>query len=82
MPGYLEGYRTTQWRTTPGATVTSGDWKLIEFFEDGRLELYNLRSDLREKRNLASAMPEKAEELHEVMLGWRAETLALMPVRK
>lgn len=82
MPGYLEGYRTTRWRTTPAASVTSGDWKLIGFFEDGRRELYNLRTDLREKRDLASAMPEKAKELREMMLRWRAQTNAAMPVRK
>ncbi len=62
--------------------MTSGDWKLIEFFEDGRRELYNLRTDLREKRDLASAMPEKAKELREMMLRWRAQTNAAMPVRK
>ncbi len=32
---------------TPGSSIRAGDWKLIEFFEDGRIELYNLRDDIR-----------------------------------
>ncbi len=82
FPGYLEGHRPGRWRTAPGASVIEGDWKLIEFFEDGRLELYNLRSDLRERNNLAERFPEKARELHARMLAWRAETKAAMPSRK
>ncbi len=38
--------------------MRAGDWKLIEFFEDGRLELYNLADDIGEERNLAGAEPE------------------------
>ena len=41
-----------------------GDWKLIEFFEDGALELYNLKKDLGEENNLAKKIPEKTKELH------------------
>ena len=40
---------------TPGSSVRAGDCKLIEFFEDGRLELYNLANDIGEERNLAEA---------------------------
>jgi hypothetical protein len=35
----------------PAGSVRRGDWKLIEFYEDGRLELFNLKDDLSEKRN-------------------------------
>ncbi|MCL1888871.1 MAG: sulfatase, partial [Kiritimatiellaeota bacterium] len=42
---------------TPGSSVREGDWKLIEFFEDGRLELYNLRDDPSESQNVAAAQP-------------------------
>jgi arylsulfatase A-like enzyme len=78
FPGYLGGGAGT-WRTTPVATIQMGDWKLMEFFEDGRLELYNLKEDLGEKNNLAAKMPEKVKELHEKMLAWRAEMKAPMP---
>ena len=51
----------------------------MEFFEDGRLELYNLREDIGETKNLASAMPDKARELLDRMQAWRGEIGAPMP---
>lgn len=78
FPGYL-GSSGDTWRTLPVGTIRAGDWKLMEFFEDGRLELYNLRDDLGEKRNLAAAQPEKAKELHAQLLAWRKELRAPMP---
>ena len=63
----------------PGGAVRAGDWKLIEFFEDGRLELYNLGEDLSETRNLAGSHPEKAIELKELLDSWRTEVGAKMP---
>ncbi|NLI00060.1 MAG: sulfatase [Chthonomonadales bacterium] len=79
LPGYLEGRHPGRWRSTPGGSIIEGDWKLLEFFEDGRLELYNLRSDLRERVNLAEKMPDRVRDLHAKMLRWRAETRAAMP---
>lgn len=64
---------------TPGSSVRSGDWKLIEFFEDGRLELYNVRQDISETRNLAEEQPNIAAGLHEMLLTWRAEIGAKLP---
>lgn len=81
FPGYL-GAGKGQWRTTPVGTIIAGEWKLMEFFEDGRLELYNLQSDIGESKNLAAEMPEKAKELHDKMLAWRKEVGAKMPTRK
>ena len=80
FPGYL-GAGPGQWRTTPVSLIHSGDWKLMEFLEDGRLELYNLRDDLGETKNLASSMPDKTKELHEKLLAWRASTKAPMPTK-
>ena len=80
FPGYL-GAGKGQWRTTPVSTIQSGDWKLMEFLEDGRLELYNLKDDLSEKKNLASQMPEKAGELKARLADWRARVKAPMPTR-
>jgi hypothetical protein len=59
-----------------------GDWKLIEFFEDGKLELYNLKTDLSEKNNLAQKLPAKTKELHSAMLKWRTATKAPVPTEK
>ena len=78
FPGYL-GSGPGKWRTTPVSTVQAGDWKLMEFLEDGHLELYNLGDDLGESRNLAGAMPEKAAELRLKLLAWRKEVKAPMP---
>ncbi len=60
-------------------TVQSGDWKLLEYFEDNHLELYNLKDDLGEKNNLAEKMPDKAKELHAMMIAWRKDVGAKMP---
>ena len=47
-------------RSTPVSLIQVGEWKLMQFLEDGRLELYNLSSDIGESKNLAFDMPEKA----------------------
>jgi arylsulfatase A-like enzyme len=78
FPGYL-GAGVGSWRTTPVGLIQMGDWKLMEFFEDGRLELYNLKDDIGESKNLAKEMPDKTKELHAKMLAWRAEIKAPMP---
>ena len=78
FPGYL-GAGVNLWRTTPVGIIEVGDWKLMEFFEDGRLELYNLRDDIGEAKNLAKELPDKTRELHERMKAWRAAINAPMP---
>jgi arylsulfatase A len=62
----------------PGAAVRQGDFKLIEFYEDGKLELYNLKDDVGEANNLAEKMPEKAKELHTMLKDWRTAVDAQM----
>jgi arylsulfatase A-like enzyme len=80
FPGYL-GAGADQWRTTPVGAVRSGNWKLLEYFEDGRLELYNLQHDMGEQRNLAAAEPELARQLHDQLRTWRKNVGARMPAR-
>jgi len=65
--------------TKPGGAIRCGDWKLIEYYEDGRLELYNLRNDLSEKADLAARMPQKAAELRKKLDDWRRAVGAQMP---
>ena len=76
--GYL-GARAGTWRTTPVSVVQVGRWKLMEFLEDGRLELYDLESDLGETRNRAADMPDMTRRLHERLVAWRREVGAQMP---
>jgi arylsulfatase A-like enzyme len=78
FPGYL-GAGMNDWRTTPVGAVRRGDWKLLEFFEDGRLELYNLAQDLGQKRDLASAEPQRVQSLHAELVAWRKQIGAKMP---
>src|SRR5688572_2200367 len=78
FPGYL-GAGPGSWRTTPAGAIRAGHWKLHEFFEDGRLELYNLRDDIGERRNLAAEMPDKAKELQAKLAAWRQQVGAAMP---
>jgi arylsulfatase A-like enzyme len=81
FPAYLEPYNEKQqpWRTTPAGAMRQRDFKLIEFFEDGRLELYNLKNDIGERSNLAEKMPDKAKELHQLLVGWRKSVDAPVP---
>jgi arylsulfatase A-like enzyme len=82
FPGYLEGGGPGSWRTTPAGSIRAGDFKLLEFFEDGRLELYNLKEDLGEKTNLADKLPDKTRELHAKLVAWRKSVEAPMPELK
>ena len=62
----------------PSGAVRAGDHKLIEWCEDGRLELYDLRYDPGERNDLAATMPEKADELRRRLNTWRVEVGARM----
>lgn len=81
FPAYLQTYRGLPgpWRTTPAGAIRSGDWKLIEYFEDGRVELYDLRNDLGETRNLAGQMPDRASALRQRLVEWRRAVGAPVP---
>jgi arylsulfatase A-like enzyme len=57
----------------PGAAVRLGDYKLIEFFDPGLMELYNLAEDLGEENNLVEQMPEKTKEMLELLHRWQEE---------
>lgn len=75
IPGFL-----------PGTYVRRGDWKLIRFFADNddgsdRLELFNLKDDIGETKNLAADQPELARELNELISGFLRDTEAVVPIR-
>ena len=56
-----------------------GDWKLIEWFESGRIELYNLRDDIGEQHNLAKANLQKTTQLLRALRQWRKDVDAPIP---
>lgn len=56
----------------PSGAIRAGDWKLIESFETGELELYHLANDIGETVDLAQQQPEKLAEMHRMLKGWRS----------
>ncbi|HUR59550.1 MAG TPA: sulfatase-like hydrolase/transferase, partial [Opitutaceae bacterium] len=63
----------------PYGAIRSGDFKLVEFFNDMHVELYNIRADIGEKTDLAASMKGKADELRTRLHAWRQEVGAQMP---
>lgn len=85
FPAYLEWRGDAAggpFRTTPAGAVRQGDWKLIEWFETGRRELYNLRDDIGESRDLAASRPDKVQELYQTITEWRRDVNAPVPTEK
>lgn len=67
--------------TTPVSAVRAGDWKLLEYYEDGRTELFNLRDDPGEQHNRASEEAERATALRRELAAWRQAVGAQLPER-
>jgi arylsulfatase A len=62
----------------PAGAIRAGQWKLIEFFDGSPLELYNLRGDLGEAKNLSEQYPARARELQAQLAAWRTAVGARM----
>ncbi|MDF1812218.1 MAG: sulfatase [Verrucomicrobiales bacterium] len=73
-------YHGSGW--SPGGAIRKGDWKLIEFWEHGDAQLYNLASDLGELDDLSETNPEKKAELARDLEKWRDDIGAVMPKLK
>ena len=63
----------------PYGAIRSGDFKLVEHFNDMEVELYNIREDISEQRDLAASQPQKVTELRICLHAWRKEVGAQMP---
>lgn len=70
------------WRAIPGSSMIKGDWKVVNYYEQEGVELYNLRKDEYETRDLAGKYPEKAKEMQELLEAWRVSTNAEGPELK
>ena len=88
FPVYLQAYagkaddsHDPLFRTRPGSALRQGKWKFHEYFEEGRLELYDLEADPGERKNLVSLYPQKTTELHQLMKAWRSELQAPIPTK-
>jgi arylsulfatase A-like enzyme len=83
FPSYLQGFGVAgsadPFRTRPAGAVRLGDWKLIEFFETGRVELYNLVDDISETNNVALSNPDRTALLLQKLRSWRDVVNAPVP---
>jgi arylsulfatase A len=70
---------TGQWIPRMASAIRKGDYKLIHFYRDNRLELYDINNDISEKTNLAQKMPEKLNELKSQLDLWRKAVNAEVP---
>lgn len=70
-------YHGSTW--TPGAAIRDGNWKLIEFYESGAVELYNLSADLAEAYNHAASNQAKKQELLQKLHNWQKSVQAQIP---
>ncbi len=88
FPGYLQSYKADPdsaskfFRTTPCSVIRKGDWKLIQYFEEDDLELYDLKNDPSEKKNLATKEAGKTVELLKALKAWQKATKAPIPTEK
>ncbi len=65
-----------------GSAVRAGRYKLIEYFDDNSVELYDLKADLSETKNLADSMPDRAARLKRRLHNWRNDTRARLPRKR
>ncbi|MEX2140683.1 MAG: sulfatase [Pirellulales bacterium] len=63
---------------SPGGAIRRGDWKLLEYFENGTVQLFNLRRDPGEQHNLADAEPERVAAMKSMLRAWRQSVNARM----
>ena len=88
FPAYLQStnvrdeQRDPLFRSRPVGVIRKGKWKLLEFFESGDLELYDLEADIGESNNLAKTQPAKTANLLAEMQGWRRTIGADMPTKQ
>jgi arylsulfatase A-like enzyme len=64
---------------TPYGAIREGDFRLVEFYEDNHVELYNLKDDIGETKDLAATLPEKTAALRQKLHDWRQSVDAQMP---
>jgi arylsulfatase A-like enzyme len=88
MDGKVMADRTLYWHYPhygnqggdPSSIIREGDWKLIYYWEDSSVELYNLAIDPSEQSNIASTHQKEVKELSERLTNWLAQTNANKPM--
>jgi arylsulfatase A-like enzyme len=70
-------YHGSTWR--PGASIRDGDWKLIKFYDYEKVELYNLKNDPSESKDLSKQNPDKTQKLENKLIAWQNRLNAKLP---
>jgi hypothetical protein len=76
MPHSNQGYQS------PGGAIRLGRYKLLEYYENGRVQLFDLENDIGEQNDLAELQPAIAQRLKKMLHDWRDEVDAKMPYPK
>jgi arylsulfatase A-like enzyme len=76
---YYPHYHGSGWR--PGSALRADNWKLIKYYEDNSIELYDLKSDPGERKNMAGIYPGKASDLEEILMRKIEESQGRLPVK-
>jgi len=86
FPVYLQANRSSAevtydplFRCRPGTSIRLGDWKMLRYYENDDLELFNLKEDPSEAHNVAASYPEKVKELQGILDAWLSEKKAPIP---
>jgi len=77
----MAGAKYPKWRATPCSVIRSGDFKLIQYFEDNTTELFNLKSDPSETTDISKTNPEKNTELLNKLKAWQEASGADIPTQ-
>ena len=70
-------YHGSSWK--PGASIRNGDWKLIKFYDYEKVELYNLKNDPSESKDLSGKNPKIAKDLESKLVAWQKSMKAKFP---
>ena len=89
FPAYLQSYSQRQdqqrdplFRSRPCSVIRRGKWKLIEYFENKDIELFDLSEDIGEKNNLSTKKPSITKSLRTQLNDWRISTNARIPSKE
>lgn len=64
---------------SPSSAMREGDWKLVQFYDDGRVELYNLKTDTSERHDLSRMFPARTATMLQMLNEWKKESHAKIP---
>lgn len=65
---------------TPSSAIREGDWKLVQFYEDNHVELYNLQTDIEERRDLSGTLAGRTADMLQLLNAWKKQTDAKIPI--